>query len=127
MSLWDLGAGGFIIIIGRIDFPDATTDIATGTTLLQGTFDSTTVIDVGSGTFEFQILGGAFTDTKHPELLAFYGLPDIGYVGGLNISFRPLLTWAIHSPATKYSQEISSTSRYLFQLQYGYLVLVLLV
>jgi hypothetical protein len=33
------------------------------------------------------MLGGAFTDTKHPELLAFYGLPDIGYVGGLNISF----------------------------------------
>lgn len=84
---WDFGAGGSITITGGIDFPDATTDIATGTTLLQGTFDSATVIDLGSGTFEFQILGGTFTDTKHPELLAFYGLPDISYLGGLNISF----------------------------------------
>jgi hypothetical protein len=84
---WNYGAGGTITITGGIDFPDATPDIATGTTLLQGTFNSATVIDLGSGTFEFQILGGSFTDTKHPELLAFYGLPDIGYVGGLNISF----------------------------------------
>ena len=84
---WDFGAGGTITITGGIDFPDATPDIATGTTLLQGTFNNATVIDLGGGTFEFQIVGGSFTDTKHPELLAFYGMPDIGYAGGLNISF----------------------------------------
>ena len=84
---WNYGAGGTITITGGIDFPDATTDIPTGTTLLQGTFDNATVINLGSGSFEFQIVGGSFTDTKHPDLLAFYGLPDIGYNGGLNISF----------------------------------------
>jgi len=84
---WNFGSGGTITITGGIDFPDATPDIATGTNLLQGTFGSATVIDLGSGSFEFQIAGGSFTDTKHPELLAFYGLPDIGYAGGLNMSF----------------------------------------
>jgi len=84
---WNFGSGGTITITGGIDFPDATPDIAAGTTLLEGTFGSATVIDLGSGSFEFQIAGGSFTDTKHPELLAFYGLPDIGYAGGLNISF----------------------------------------
>ena len=84
---WNFGAGGTISITGGIDFPDATTDIATDSTLMTGTFDSATVVDLGSGAFKFQIVGGSFTDTKHPELLAFYGLPDIGYIGGLNISF----------------------------------------
>lgn len=84
---WNFGAGGTITITGGIDFPDSTTDIGTGSTLLSGTFDSATVVDVGSGQFEFQIVGGAFTDTKDPNLLAFYGLPDVLYAGGLNISF----------------------------------------
>ena len=84
---WNFGAGGTISITGGIDFPDATTDIPTGSTLLTGTFNSATVVDLGSGAFEFQIVGGSFTDTKHPELLAFYGMPDIDYIGGLNISF----------------------------------------
>ena len=84
---WNFGSGGTITITGGIDFPDATPDIAAGSTLLEGTFNNATVIDLGSGSFEFQIAGGSFSDTKHPELLAFYGLPDIGYAGGLNISF----------------------------------------
>ena len=84
---WNYGAGGIITITGGIDFPDATPDIATGTTLLQGTFNSANVVDVGNGNFEFQIVGGSFTDTKQPDLLAFYGLPDVNYNGGLNISF----------------------------------------
>jgi hypothetical protein len=84
---WNFGAGGTITITGGIDFPDSTTDIGTGSTLLSGTFDSATVIDVGSGTFEFQIVGGSFTDTKNSVLLAFYDLPDVLYAGGLNLSF----------------------------------------
>ena len=84
---WNYGAGGSITITGGIDFPDATPDIATGSILLTGTFDSATVVDLGSGTFEFQIVGGAFTDTKHQDLLAFYGMPNTDYLGGLNISF----------------------------------------
>lgn len=84
---WDFGAGGTISIIGGIDFPDATPDIAAGNTLLFGTFDSATIIQTSVSGFVFQIVGGSFTDTKHPDLVAFYGLPDVDYVGGLNISF----------------------------------------
>jgi hypothetical protein len=86
---WTFGAGGSISITGGIDFPDlpAGQDIGSGEILLQGTFDSAVVVDLGGGNFEFQIVGGAFTDTKHPQLLAYYGLPETGYVGGLNISF----------------------------------------
>ena len=84
---WSYGAGGSISITGGVDFPDATADIMGPVTLLQGTFDSATVISIGVGIFEFQIAGGSFTDNKHPDLLAFYGLPNVGYVGGLNISF----------------------------------------
>jgi hypothetical protein len=84
---WNFSAGGTITITGGVDFPDATPAIVPGSTLLSGSFDSATIVDLGSGTFEFQIVGGAFTDTKHPDLLAFYGLPDTLYAGGLNISF----------------------------------------
>jgi hypothetical protein len=84
---WDFGAGGVITLTGGIDFPDSTTNITTGSTLLHGTFNSATVVDLGSGAYQFQIVGGSFTDTKHPELLAFYGMPSGQYIGGLNISF----------------------------------------
>ena len=73
--------------LGGVDFPDATPDIAGPVTLLQGTMTSATIVDLGTGLFEFQIVGAGFTDTKYPELLDFYGLPDISYLGGLNISF----------------------------------------
>jgi hypothetical protein len=85
---WNFGAGGTITIIGGVDLSfDGTQEIANGSTLLSGTFYSAKVVDLGSGSFEFQIVGGSFTDTKHPELLAFYGLPEVNYIGGLNISF----------------------------------------
>lgn len=83
---WSFGAGGTISITGSVDFPVGT-DIPAGTTLLSGTFNTATIVDLGSGNFEFQIAGGTFNDRKHPDLLAFYGLPDIGYVGGFNLSF----------------------------------------
>ena len=54
----------------------------------QATFTEAQVVDLGGDAFEFQIFGAAFTDTKHPDLLAYYGLPDIEYLGGLNISFE---------------------------------------
>jgi hypothetical protein len=84
---WNFGAGGTISINGTVDFPDATPDITPAATLLSGTFSSATIIDLGGGNFEFQIVGGAFNDTKHPDLLAFYGLPNVEYLAGLNISF----------------------------------------
>jgi len=86
---WVFGSGGTITITGGIDFPDATPDITdTNTVLLSGTFDSAQILDLGSGQFEFQILGASFTDTKDPDLLSFYGLPDVQYIGGMNLSFQ---------------------------------------
>ncbi len=49
---WNYGAGGSITITGGIDFPDATADIAGDSTLLVGSFNSATVVDLGGGTFE---------------------------------------------------------------------------
>lgn len=85
---WNFGAGGSITLTGGIDFPGATPDIADGTILLSGSFGNATIIDLGSGLFQFQIVGGAFTDTKDPDLVAFYGLPNIDYNGNFNISFQ---------------------------------------
>jgi len=80
---WDFGSGGTISILGGV----TAAGIAVGSTLLSGTFDSASVIDVGGGTLNFKITGGSFLDTKHPDLLTFFGLPTGDYVGGFNISF----------------------------------------
>jgi len=80
---WDFGAGGTISIVGGV----SAAGIAGGSTLLSGTFDSASVIDVGGGMFDFKIVGASFFDTKHPDLLAYFGLPGGDYQGGLNISF----------------------------------------
>ena len=89
---WVFGSGGTISITGGIIFPDATTDIGTGTTLLTGTFDTAQIFELVAGTFKFEILGASFSDTKNPDLLAFYGLPDVTYFGGLNLSFTTSAT-----------------------------------
>ena len=65
--------------MGGVDFPGREPDIATGTKLLTGIFDNAIVVDLGSGDFEFRIPGSAFTYTKDPDLLAFYGLSDVQY------------------------------------------------
>jgi len=80
---WDFGTGGSINIVGGVS--DAS--IGGGSTLLTGTFDSASVFVVGGGTFNFKILGASFVDQKHPDLLAYFGLPAGDYLGGLNISF----------------------------------------
>ena len=81
---WNFGAGGTITITGEA----SGAGVGPNTTLLSGTFDNAVVVDVGGGMFDFKILGGSFFDRKDPDLLAHFGLPDIGYVGGLNISFN---------------------------------------
>lgn len=86
-NIWNFSGGGSVTINGSLDFPDTTPDIVNGT-LLSGTFTSANLVDLGSGSFQFQIVAGAFTDTKHPDLLDFYGLPAVDYVGGLNLSFE---------------------------------------
>ena len=83
---WNFGAGGEITIIGGAS--NGGEIVAGGETLLSGTFVSATVFDVGGGSFNFKIIGASFTDTKHADLLAYFGMPAGDYLGGLNISFR---------------------------------------
>jgi hypothetical protein len=45
----ELRRRGSIAITGGIDFPDATTDIAGGSTQLVGGFNSATLVDLGEG------------------------------------------------------------------------------
>jgi len=80
---WDFGAGGTISIVGGV--PAA--GVAGGTTLLTGTFDAASVTDVGGGIFNFNILGASLFDNKDMDLLSFFGLPSVDYLGGMNISF----------------------------------------
>ena len=81
---WNFGGGGTISIVGGV----SAAGIAAGSTLLSGTFDSATVFDIGGGTFDFKITGASFFDTKHPDLLAYFGMPLGDYLGGMNISFN---------------------------------------
>lgn len=87
---WSFSGGGSIAITGGLDFTDNSSiaDITTGATLLTGTFTEATVVEVSAGTFEFSILGAAFEDVKHPDIVAYYGFaPGTAFEGGLNISF----------------------------------------
>jgi hypothetical protein len=71
-NVWHFGSGGFI-------------NIFYGTFLLTGTITNATVQPLqGQG---FNVTFGSFIDTKDPELLKFYGLPDGNYSGGFNLQF----------------------------------------
>ncbi len=72
-SHWYFGPGGSITISDG------------STTLLTGTFTSMQVVAVGP-TYKVAIPG--FFDTKDPNLLAYFGLPDMTYSGNFNISFN---------------------------------------
>ena len=67
---WLFAGGGAITIVGSIP----TLGIGPGTTLLSGTFSGTSVETAGSSTFA-QFTGSG-SDSKHPLLSAFYGLPE---------------------------------------------------
>ncbi len=71
-SHWYFGPGGSITISDG------------STTLLTGSFTSMQVAAVGP-TYKVAIPG--FFDTKDPELLAYFGLPNMTYSGNFNISF----------------------------------------
>ena len=81
---WNFASGGTITIIGGAGGGI----VGGGSTLLSGTFVSATVFDLGGSFMNFKILGANFTDTKHADLLAYFGMPAGDYLGGLNISFR---------------------------------------
>jgi hypothetical protein len=80
---WSFGSGGTITITGGVQL-QGSTDIALGSTLLSGTFNSAFVQDLGS---QFKVTFGSFTDTKHIDLLAYYGLTPSPFEGALTLLF----------------------------------------
>lgn len=85
---WRFGSGGSITITGGVQL-QGSTNIPAGTTLLSGTFDSAFVQDLGSS---FKVTFGSFTDTKHPDLLAYYGLAPSPFEGALTLLFGSVNT-----------------------------------
>lgn len=82
---------GVITLTGGIDLNNNgcgdSGDIPTGSTLLTGTFTGTTIVTTSGPSFK--IAGATFLDQKHPDLVAFYDLPDdVSYIGHFNISFN---------------------------------------
>jgi hypothetical protein len=91
---WFFGGGGSVTLTGGVDLDndgDTTAaqldanDIAAGSTLLSGIFQSAEVDKSGT---TFKVTIALFTDTKNPKLLSFYGLPSGSYIGNFNISFN---------------------------------------
>lgn len=81
---WSFGSGGTISITGGVQLQGGT-DIPLGSTLLSGTFSSAFVQDLGN---QFKVTFGSFSDTKHADLLSYYGLtPDTTFQGALTLLF----------------------------------------
>jgi hypothetical protein len=84
---WRFGSGGTITITGGVDLQGVSTDIALGSTLLNGSFNSAFVQDLGLQ--GFKVTFGTFFDTKHPDLLAYYGLtPGTPFQGAFTLLFE---------------------------------------
>jgi len=79
---WFFGPGGSISLVGGM--PDA--GIPDGTTLFSGSFSAAATVTV-VGT-EVNIVIALFGDTKDPNLVSFYGLPNSAYLGSLQITFE---------------------------------------
>ncbi len=85
---WRFGSGGSITITGGVQLQGGT-DISLGSTLLTGSFNSAFVQDLGVQ--GFKVTFGSFSDTKHPDLLLYYGLtPGTPFEGALTLLFGSL-------------------------------------
>jgi hypothetical protein len=83
---WSFASGGTITITGGVDLQGTTNDIALGSNLLNGTFNNAFVQDLGLQ--GFKVTFGTFFDTKHADLLAYYGLePDTTFQGAFTLLF----------------------------------------
>ena len=80
---WSFGPGGNITITGGVQLQGGT-DIPTGSTLLSGTFGSAFVQDLGAN---FKVTFGSFSDTKHADLLSYFGLTPGQFQGALTLLF----------------------------------------
>ena len=82
---WSFGSGGTITICGGVQLQGGT-DIALGSTLLNGSFNNAFVQDLGVQ--GFKVTFGTFTDTKNDTLLSYFGLtPGTPFQGALTLLF----------------------------------------
>jgi hypothetical protein len=85
---WEFAAGGTIAVTGGVDLPGTTSDIPLSTVLLSGVFsDIVKVQDLGGGVLSMKLLAAAVQDKLSSPLSGFWGLPDVLYIGALNLSF----------------------------------------
>jgi hypothetical protein len=80
---WSFGSGGSITITGGVQLQGGT-DIPVGSTLMSGTFNNAFVQDLGT---QFRVTFGSFSDSKHPDLLSYYGLTPGPFSGALTLLF----------------------------------------
>lgn len=80
---WRFGSGGSITITGGVQL-QGSADIPVGTTLMSGTFNDAFVQDLGT---QFRVTFGSFSDTKHADLLSYYGLTPGPFSGALTLLF----------------------------------------
>lgn len=82
---WSFGSGGTITITGGVQL-QGQPDIALGSTLLTGSFNNAFVRDLGVQ--GFKVTFGTFFDTKHPDLLTYFGLtPGTPFEGAFTLLF----------------------------------------
>ncbi len=80
-TFWEFGGGGTIALTGGI--PDLS--IPAGSTLLSGSFfGNPGVTQTGP---ELRVTAAGFTDVKNPALITAFGLPNVPFTGGFNLSF----------------------------------------
>jgi hypothetical protein len=79
-NMYNFGGGGSIAVVGTI-----TVAGITNATILSGSFSQASVVASSNG---FMVTIASFTDTKHPALLNYFGLPtNVPYAGNMNLSF----------------------------------------
>jgi hypothetical protein len=82
LQTWTFSGGGIITLTGAIP----SIGIGTSTTLFTGSFlDSPFVSRLGG---DLKLAGGGIADTKDQTLTSFFGLPNVPYLGGVNVQFQ---------------------------------------
>jgi len=90
---WTFSGGGSLTLTGGVDFPGDSWDIAYDAEqppeLMHGEFSfcEVTYVDL-PGAQNWSVAIASFTDTKHADLLGYYGMPSGLYNGNFNISFE---------------------------------------
>jgi hypothetical protein len=83
-NTWTFGPGGYIEVEGAVPAAYITNP---ETILMSGYFDYAKVTGFGN---VYKLSISAFNDTKNPELLSYFNMPDVDYYGIMNLSFNAI-------------------------------------